>query len=72
MAWQIYEANHEESTIVLVGIHGNGSVIAERLSHILKEISEINIRLTDIKINKKEPFNSPIELSLNEEDYSGK
>lgn len=72
MAWQIYEANYQEETIIIAGINGNGYQIAERLTSIIKEISSINVCLTEIKINKKEPFNSPIELSLSEKDYIGK
>lgn len=72
MAWQIYEANYQENTIIIAGINGNGYQIAERLTAIIKEISSINICLTEIKINKKEPFNTPIELSLSEQDYIGK
>jgi len=72
MAWQIFEANYQESVIIIAGINGNGFLIAQRLTAIIKEISDINILLTEIKINKKEPFNSPIELSLKETDYVDK
>jgi pyrimidine operon attenuation protein/uracil phosphoribosyltransferase len=72
MAWQIFEANYQESVIVIAGINGNGFIIAERLTSIIKSISDINVLLTEIKINKKEPFNSPIELTIDEADYSDK
>ena len=72
MAWQIFEANYQESTIIIAGINGNGFIIAERLSFIIKDISDIKILLTEIKINKKEPFNSPIELSIEDSDYTDK
>jgi len=72
MAWQIFEANYQESVIIIAGINGNGFLIAQRLTAIIKEISDINVLLTEIKINKKEPFNSPIELSLKETDYVDK
>ncbi|MDG1850024.1 MAG: phosphoribosyltransferase family protein [Flavobacteriales bacterium] len=70
MAWQIYEANYQESEITLAGIKGNGFVIAERLTKIISEISEIKIHLTEIKINKREPLHSPIELSLDDVNYA--
>ena len=72
ISWQIFESNYQESTIVIAGISGNGFVIAQRLTSIIKEISDIDVLLTEIKINKKEPFNSPIELSLEEKDYNEK
>jgi pyrimidine operon attenuation protein/uracil phosphoribosyltransferase len=70
MAWQIYEANYEESEITIAGIKGNGFVIAERLAKIISDISEIEIHLTEIKINKKSPLDSPIKLSPENVNYT--
>ena len=72
MAWQIYEANYKESTIVIAGINGNGFIISQRLVKLIEQISDIQILLTEIKIDKKEPFNSKIELSNKEIDYTDK
>lgn len=70
MAWQIYEANYQETEITLAGIKGNGFVIAERLTEIISEISEIKVHLTEVIINKKAPLKSPIELSLKDVHYA--
>jgi pyrimidine operon attenuation protein/uracil phosphoribosyltransferase len=70
MAWQIYEANYEESEITIAGIKGNGFVIAERLAKIISDISEIEIHLTEIKINKKSPLDSPIIMSPENVNYT--
>ncbi len=70
MAWQIYEANYQESEITIAGIKGNGFVIAERLAKIISDISEIEIHLTEIKINKKSPLDSPIKLSPENVNYT--
>ena len=72
IAWQIFESNYQESIIIIAGISGNGFLIAQRLASIIKEISDIDVLLTEIKINKNEPFNSPIELNIEEKDYNGK
>tara|TARA_B100000900_G_C20149421_1_gene541232 strand:+ start:95 stop:592 length:498 start_codon:yes stop_codon:yes gene_type:complete len=72
IAWQIFESNYQESNIIIAGICGNGFVIAKRLASIIKEISDIDVLLTEIKINKNEPFNSLIKLSIKEKDYDGK
>ena len=72
IAWQIFESNYQESMIIIAGISGNGFLIAQRLASIIKEISDIDVLLTDITINKNEPFNSPIELNIKEKDYNGK
>ena len=70
IAWQIFESNYQEPNIIIAGISGNGFVIAQRLASIIKDISNIDVLLTEIKIN--EPFNSPIELNIQEKDYNGK
>ena len=70
MAWQIYEANYQESEITIAGIKGNGFVIAERLAKIISDISEIEIHLTEIKINKKSPLDSPIKLRPENVNYT--
>ena len=72
MAWQIYEANYKESSIVLAGINGNGFVLAERLAKLIQSISSINVILTEVIINKKEPFNSPIQLSICDQEFNDK
>jgi pyrimidine operon attenuation protein/uracil phosphoribosyltransferase len=72
MAWQIYEANYKENTIIIAGISGKGFIIAKKLTDIIKQISTLNICLTEVKIDKKEPFKTPVELSIREKDYSNK
>tara|TARA_A100001035_G_C27466855_1_gene357085 strand:- start:45 stop:542 length:498 start_codon:yes stop_codon:yes gene_type:complete len=70
IAWQIYESNYKESLIVLAGISGNGFIIAKRLVPIIEKISKLKVLLSEIKINKKEPFSSAIHLSIIEEEYT--
>ena len=70
IAWQIYEANYKESSIIVAGIRGNGFVIAERLTEIIKKISSIEIQLTEVRINKKDPLKTPTELSNENIDYT--
>ena len=70
IAWQIYEANYKESSIIVAGIRGNGFVIAKRLTEIIKKISSIEIQLTEVRINKKDPLKTPTELSNENIDYT--
>tara|TARA_B110000444_G_scaffold94288_1_gene89187 strand:- start:118 stop:615 length:498 start_codon:yes stop_codon:yes gene_type:complete len=69
IAWQVFESNYKEKQIIIVGISGNGYELAKRLSKIIKDISEINVLLAEISINKKEPFYSVTESNLNDTDY---
>ena len=61
MAYEILENNYNEDSLILIGIRDNGSVIAEHIQQLLKEISAIPTTLLHISLNKKQPGN--IELS---------
>lgn len=71
MAYQIYETFAEEEEIVIAGIANSGYVFAEKIAKVLEEISDIKVKLCEVKINKTNPLN-PIETSLNEAEYTGK
>ena len=58
IAYQILENNSEELEIFLIGIKNNGYVLAELIYHQLKQISNLNIILYSIQINKKDPLKS--------------
>jgi pyrimidine operon attenuation protein/uracil phosphoribosyltransferase len=64
MAYQIWENYSDESALEIVGIEGGGMVIAHALSEILKKISNLNINLSTLKINKKAPLTSDISISV--------
>ena len=63
MAYEIVEQNVNEKQIILAGIKQNGSVIATALYQFLKEIFKGEIKIIEIKIDKKDPKN----ISLSEE-----
>ena len=58
IAYQILENNSQELEIFLIGIKNNGYVLAELIYHQLKQISNLNITLYSIQINKKDPLKS--------------
>ena len=53
LAWQIYERNYTEKEIVLVGIEKRGVELSERISKVLKDISDIKLINTTIKLDKE-------------------
>lgn len=55
IAYQIYESNVNEKEIVIAGIADNGYIFARRLKSTLDEISDINVILCEVKMNKKNP-----------------
>lgn len=71
IAYQIYESNHKEKEIIIAGIADNGYYFAEKLVAILKEISNLNIVICKVSIDKKNPLNT-ISTSITSEEYKNK
>ena len=71
IAYQIYESNVEENEIILAGIADSGFELAKRLQLELQTISNLDVRLCEVKIDKKNPLDT-ITTSLAPEDYRGK
>ena len=68
---QIIESNIEQDEIIIAGIDVNGFIIAKKISQEIRKISDINIKLCNVKIDKKNPLND-ISTSLNFEEYQNK
>jgi pyrimidine operon attenuation protein/uracil phosphoribosyltransferase len=68
IAFEIYENNIYESSIILAGISKNGFIFAQKLKSVLENISDINVRLCEVKINKRNPLEN-ITTSLKTEEY---
>ncbi|CAM1367219.1 Phosphoribosyltransferase [Tenacibaculum litopenaei] len=71
IAYQIYEANSEETEVVLAGIAENGYLLTQKLAAVLEEISPLQLILCKVTMNKKSPINS-VQTSLTPEEYTDK
>jgi pyrimidine operon attenuation protein/uracil phosphoribosyltransferase len=71
IAYQIYESNVDEEQIILAGIARSGFELAKRLQAELEEISDLEILLCEVKINKRNPLET-ITTSLTSEIYREK
>jgi pyrimidine operon attenuation protein / uracil phosphoribosyltransferase len=71
IAYQIYETFVGEKKIVIAGISDNGYVFAKKIVKVLNEISDIEIILCEVFIDKQNP-NAPIKTSLSATDYQNK
>jgi pyrimidine operon attenuation protein / uracil phosphoribosyltransferase len=72
IAYEIYENNFGEAEVFVAGIDGNGFIVAKRLCEILKKISEIQISLGKITIDKANPLLKSPKLDFTEDDYKNK
>ena len=71
IAYQIYESNSNETEVIIAGIVGNGYIFAEKLVATLTEISNLQVTICEVTINKKKPL-EPITTSLKVENYKNK
>ena len=71
IAFQIYENNINEKVIILAGIAKNGFILAEKYKNSLEEISDIEVILCRIRVNKKRPLET-IETSISAVEYKNK
>lgn len=72
IAYQILESNVNEKEIIIAGIQGGGLLLAQKIIAVLNKISDKNIYICEIIMDKKKPIKSDIETSINSKDYKNK
>ncbi len=72
LAYQVYENNFNEKSLLIVGIEGNGYKVAASLAEKLKEISPIKIQLGKIKLDKDKPWDGDAKIDFDEKDFVNK
>ena len=72
IAHQIFENNFQEKTVCVMGIHGEGYVLAEKLNAILKDIADFDIQFFGIKMDKKSPLKSGLNTDIEAKDLKNK
>jgi pyrimidine operon attenuation protein/uracil phosphoribosyltransferase len=70
MAYEIYEQHFGDKTLVLAGINGQGFVLAKTLAKTLKEISELEVEVIEVQIDKQNP--DPAEVRIADTDFKFK
>jgi len=72
IAYQIYEANVEEKEIIIAGIDGGGLQFAKKLQAVLQKITEAEISLCKMSMDKSDPLKSGVQTSIPEKAYKNK
>lgn len=70
IAYEILENTFAEKEIFVGGIAGNGFLLAERIVSKLNEISDQQIKLFEVTVNKDNPNDFAINLSIDDQDLS--
>ena len=63
MAYQVYEDNISEEDLIVAGVRGEGFILAQLIADELEKISDLNIELLAIEIDKKNPIEKDIVLN---------
>lgn len=61
---QILENSFEEEIIFIGGIVGNGFELAKKFKDIIENNSKLEVVCFEVIVNKEEPWNEPIQLSI--------
>lgn len=72
LAYEILEHNYEEEELILAGINNNGMHFALLLLEEFRQITQIPVLLTRIRLNPAAPLKDPIELEMPLEQVQGK
>lgn len=72
MAYQIFEANVSEKEIIIAGIDGGGLKFAKKIQTVLKKITEADITLCKVEMDKTNPLQSGVTTSIKASDYENK
>lgn len=72
MAFQVYESNFLEKSIVLAGIDGQGYALAGELSREISSISPLKVKLVKVFINKETPEVGEVTLDTDHDAVKNK
>lgn len=72
ISYQIYEANVEEKEIIIAGIDGVGLKLAKKIQTVLRKITDAEIVLCKVTMDKKNPLDSGVTTSVAESNYKNK
>lgn len=67
IAFEIYEQNFEEKSIIIAGIAGEGYAFAKRLTAELSAISPLDVQLIELRFDKNIHHQSPIHFDRDTE-----
>ena len=62
MAYEVYEHNFKEKSIIIAGIDGHGFALAKLLSKEIQSISPLEVKLVKVKLDKLAPQQSEVTL----------
>ena len=72
IAFQMYETNFEESSLLLAGIAGEGYVLAQALAQELRQIAPFEVELIQLELDKTQVAQPPVRTGHPDADFTDK
>ena len=72
IAFEVYESNFKEKSIVLAGIEGQGYLLAQLIGDELGSISPITVQIVKVSLDKLAPQQSEVEVNCDEKAFKKK
>jgi len=72
IAYQILEENYDDREIILIGVKENGFVFAKKVLEYLSTITDIQLQLYSIAINKDHPNKGKLDYDFDQRALQGK
>jgi pyrimidine operon attenuation protein/uracil phosphoribosyltransferase len=72
IAYEIFENNFKEKSIIVAGIDGQGFLLAKQIASELEKISPIQIRIVKVSLDKLSPQQSEVKLDAENKDIKKK
>lgn len=72
IAFQMYETNFEESSLLLAGIAGEGYILAQALAQELRQIAPFEVELIQLELDKTQVSQPPVQTGRSDADFTDK
>ena len=72
IAFEIYEHNFKEKTIIIGGIDGQGYLLAQLIAKEIESISPIKTQLVKVSLDKLAPSQSEVSIDCDEKEFKKK
>src|SRR3954471_19373742 len=72
MAFEVYEQNFKEKSLIIAGIDGQGYVLAKLLAKDVEDIAPIEVKLVKVTLDKLAPQQSDVTLDCDLKDVKKK
>lgn len=72
VAWELLEKHVHDDVVYLIGISKSGYWLAKQVQKVLGDISDLQLRLVEMEVNKQHPLENEIRMDASLEEIENK